>query len=385
MLNKIKLLDDRLQQNKGYQLLTSFPRKMRWSINRVKKFGIGYPLRLINVKLQMNTAAETPLVSVVMPVYNVEKYLRQGIDSLLQQKVRNIEIIAVDDGSTDKSLEILQEYAKKDARVKVFSQNQKYAGAARNLGLSKATGEYVIFLDSDDFFEQDLIKDTYVVAKAMKADIVLFDAGCYNDTTGEYFGAGSYLKEHLSPAKQPYSYKECPDYLYQVTTACPWTKIYRRAFLNKCGIQFQLIHNSNDVFFVYSTLAVAERIVTYKKSLVNYRIGMSGNLQATKKKNPLCFYEAFSAWHDKLKELGLLEKIRRSYVNAALDGCVYNLWSIKDEKTKEAVFHKIRDEIFEKLEVTGHEREYYYNSEDYADMCLIEAGDFDRYVREQSR
>lgn len=385
MLNQLKVFDEKLKNYKIYQTLTQIPRRIRWTLTRLRKYGMGYPFRLIYAKVRMLKQSEMPLVSVVMPVYNVEDFLEQSLDSLLQQKVKNIEIVAVDDGSTDTSLEILQKYAAKDSRVKVFSQKNQYAGNARNLGLSKASGEYVLFLDSDDFFEKELILDTYSVAKANAADIVLFDAGNYDNETGEYKGAGSFLEEHLSPSKQPFSYKECTGYLFQMTTACPWTKLYKRAFLIESGIRFQGLKNTNDLFFVYSTLAVAKRILTYKKPLVNYRIGMSKNLQATKKKDPFCFYEALLEWNGKLKELGLFEKLKQSYVNAALDVCVYNLWSIQDEETKWEVFQKIRNEIFDKLEITGYPEMYYYNREDYNDMLLIKNGDFERYLNEQSR
>ena len=93
----------------------------------------------------------TVKVSVILPVYNVEKYLKECLDSILNQTLQEIEVICVDDGSTDRSLEILREYEKKDKRVIVLTQENKGAGAARNKGLAIAKGEYLSFLDSDDF------------------------------------------------------------------------------------------------------------------------------------------------------------------------------------------------------------------------------------------
>ena len=114
-------------------------------------------------------------VSVIMPVFNVEKYLRQCLDSLLNQSLTEFEIICVDDGSTDSSLEILHEYQQKDHRVKVLTQQNKFAGVARNNGLKVAQGEYVFFLDSDDFFEKDMFMEVYNQGKKTDADIVIFD------------------------------------------------------------------------------------------------------------------------------------------------------------------------------------------------------------------
>ena len=380
MFGKIKALDKKMWNNQLYRILTGFPRKMIRVIKKIRKYGFTYPIRLVWVKMSMQFQRSNPLVSVIMPVYNVENYIKQGLDSLLQQSVKNIEIIAVDDGSTDHSLQILKEYEQSDERVRVFSQKNQYAGAARNLGLTKAKGEYVLFLDSDDFFEADLIKDTYSIAKANKADLLLFGARYYENDTGKYRGGKSFVKEQLSPFKHPFSYKECSKYLYQLTTACPWTKIYRREFILETGLQFQPLRNSNDVFFVNSALAMAKRITTLNKPLVNYRVGLTTNLQATKKKAPLCFYEAFKAWHDKLVELGIFDVVKQSYVSAALEGCMYNLRSNRDDETKKFVFEKLKEEIFEELEVSGYDASYYYDQKNYAEMLLVQSLTFEQYM-----
>ena len=104
-------------------------------------------------------------VSVILPVYNASDYLHQCMDSIVGQTLKDIEIICVDDGSTDNSLDILKEYEQKDKRVKVIQQKNAGAGAARNNGLSIATGEYLSFLDSDDFFEPDMLEKAYEKAK----------------------------------------------------------------------------------------------------------------------------------------------------------------------------------------------------------------------------
>lgn len=96
-------------------------------------------------------------VSIIVPIYNSEKYLSKCIDSIIKQKYKNIEILLIDDGSNDKSYEICKEYLKKDKRIKVFSQKNSGPSSARNLGLDKASGEYIIFVDSDDYIESDFI------------------------------------------------------------------------------------------------------------------------------------------------------------------------------------------------------------------------------------
>ena len=114
-----------------------------------------------------------PLVSVIVPVYNMSKYLRQCLDSVLSQTLKEIEIICVDDGSTDDSLEILSEIAVKDSRVRVLQQENKGSGAARNYGISEARGEYIAFMDSDDWYpSDDVLEVLYGLAKKFGVNIV---------------------------------------------------------------------------------------------------------------------------------------------------------------------------------------------------------------------
>lgn len=122
-----------------------------------------------------------PLVSILVPVYNVELYLRQCLDSLKKQSLTDIEIICVNDGSTDGSLDILNDYASTDNRIKIINKRNGGLPSARNAGLDAATGEYVGFVDGDDFVEPDMFKKLYLAAKHEKADIVVCGANCISD------------------------------------------------------------------------------------------------------------------------------------------------------------------------------------------------------------
>ena len=116
-------------------------------------------------------------VSVIIPVYNVEPYLKQCMDSVVGQTLKDIEIICVDDGSTDNSLDILREYAAEDSRIQIIEQKNAGAGAARNNGMRYATGKYLSFLDSDDFFEPRMLEKAYDLAEKDQADLKCLLAG----------------------------------------------------------------------------------------------------------------------------------------------------------------------------------------------------------------
>ncbi len=379
--NALKNFDKKHRNNKVYKLITWPARKVRSIIKTIRNYGWTYHFRAWSVKHNQKKMLANPFVSVIMPVYNVEEFIEQGMDTLLNQTMRNIEIIVVDDGSTDRSLEILNSYAAKDSRVRVFTQQNKFAGAARNLGLANARGEYVIFLDSDDFFARSLCEDAYFAGKVHNADVVVFGAKHYNNATGQYKEAKWLLNGFLAPQKQPFNYHDCPDALYRITTPAPWTKMFRREFVQKAGLQFQHIQNANDLFFTYSALAMADRIVTLDRPLVYYRVGLVTNLQTTKKRYPFCFYEAYRAWHDKLVELGALDTLRQSYVNVALSGCLHNLRSNNDPDVKRMVFDKLKEEILDVLEIPGHEASYYYAKNNYQDMLRIVDGTFEEYMQ----
>ena len=123
-------------------------------------------------------------ISIVVPVYNTAKYLKENLDSITEQTLSDIEIICIDDGSTDDSLKILYDYAKKDSRIKVLRQTNQFAGVARNNGMKKAKGEYIIFLDSDDVFEKDMLEKMYSAALVNQLDVTVCRSNQFDNQSG---------------------------------------------------------------------------------------------------------------------------------------------------------------------------------------------------------
>ena len=122
-----------------------------------------------------------PLVSVVIPVYNAEKYLDLSLFSLKYQTFPQFEVLCVDDGSTDQSVEIINRYVQSDPRFKLLRQTHQFAGVARNLGIQHASGEYLLFLDADDYFAPNLLIDAYYQAELFDAEICVFGANYYDE------------------------------------------------------------------------------------------------------------------------------------------------------------------------------------------------------------
>ena len=146
-------------------------------------------------------------ISVIIPVYNVEKYLRECLDSLINQSFKDFEVICIDDGSTDKSYKILEEYSQKDSRIKVLKQEHNGAGAARNLGIEIAKGKYIQFLDSDDYFEPNMLEELYNTAEKFGADMAVCSARKV-DEAGNIVESGnphSPIKLEICPINKPFS------------------------------------------------------------------------------------------------------------------------------------------------------------------------------------
>ena len=142
---------------------------------------------------------DNPKVSVIIPVYNVEKYLSECIDSVLRQSLSDMEIICIDDGSTDGSAQILEEYRKKDRRIKVIHQKNAGASAARNAGIANASGEYIYFLDSDDYIDPAALEFLSNEMDKDRLDVLFFDA--------EAFYESEKLEEMFPSFKTNYTYK----------------------------------------------------------------------------------------------------------------------------------------------------------------------------------
>ena len=231
-------------------------------------------------------------ISVIMPVYNEEKYLPTALDSLSKQTMRNFELICVDDGSMDGSVGILERYRDKFPFMTIIRQKNQYAGVARNNGMWVARGKYLLFLDSDDYFRENMLEEVYLCAENEKADVVIYDGEFFEDCIekGAYGRAlkTQYIKEGLSVLDDDAKDK----YLFNIAGAWPWNKLFLREFIVNNKLEFQAQKRANDIYFVALALAFAHRIAIVEKKLIAYRIGNPESLIATRDETPLASAEA---------------------------------------------------------------------------------------------
>lgn len=229
---------------------------------------------------------DNPLISVIVPVYNVERYINQCIDSIINQTYRNLEIILIDDGSVDKSGEICDRYEKYDSRIKVIHQLNAGVGAARNKGIEVANGEYIAFVDGDDYIDATMYEE---LATAIEDAPIVF---CrfkheYQHKTQYYYE--EYL---LSLIDRPFDYKYYTDensthvegdYLYcSRVFGSVWRSLFRRKIINDNNISFSTkLKIAEDRLFLLEYVKYCEKAVVIDTYLYHYR--MSNESSATKK------------------------------------------------------------------------------------------------------
>jgi CDP-glycerol glycerophosphotransferase len=215
-------------------------------------------------------------LSIVLPCYRVQGYLRQCLDSMLSQSFGDFEIIAVDDASPDHSGEILAEYAARDPRVRVVTAPENVGlGRARNLGLEHATGEYVWFVDSDDWLSEGALAAVDARLRATDADVLIvgWDRVHWNGPVE----AGT-AKRSLKAAPRVFSTEEYPQILNVLHVA--WNKVVRRELLTRLGFAFEAGWYE-DVSFTFPVLLAAERISTLPRTCVHYRQRRTGSITRT--------------------------------------------------------------------------------------------------------
>ncbi len=200
-----------------------------------------------------------PKISVIIPVYGVEKYLRECLDSVLNQSLKDLEIILIDDGGKDNCPQIIDEYAKKDDRIIAIHKPNGGYGQTCNVGLEKATGEYVAIVEPDDYIDSKMYEDLYNIAKKYDSDIV---KSCFYDNlqSPQETKISKPDWRYFIPEDKSFTIKEYPYFLYYHPSI--WSCIYKREFLNKHNIRFVEAPGSGwtDNPFQVQTMCLAERI-----------------------------------------------------------------------------------------------------------------------------
>lgn len=319
-------------------------------------------------------------VTVIVPIYNAEAFLRPAIDSILDQSLREIEIICVDDGSTDGSLKIIKEYQKRDARIRIVTQNNAGPGMARNNGLRRARGEYIAFLDADDFFDAEFLSKMYETAAADDLDIVVTDYDLYHSKTSKFRKNVIGEEQRLLTPGRVTSKNDFPDQIFQLTDGYVWSKLFRRSFLQEKQIVFpEQLRMFEDVYFVVTSLSLAERIGKCEGILIHHRVYSEQARNRLFRKYYAQAPRMYADIKSFLMHHGMYLPLSVSFVNLTASRCfrIYNLlWA----DAKAEFYTMLHEEYAEKMGWSE------IAAEDYTDPAVCRfAATVQMYTYEQAR
>ena len=337
-----------------------------------------------------NTVDKTPQVklenylykvSVIMPVYNADDYITQAIETILTQTLTDFELICVDDGSTDKSVEIIRSFAKKDERIKLIEMSHIGVSTARNKGLLKSQGEYLIFLDADDFYEETLLEKLYNTAKENNLDVVATGFDLYDTKKARFIKSAEEEHGNIYAGGTVASKNEFPDFILQSTTGYVWNKLFSSAFIKEKEILFAPeLYVFEDVYFVCCALSLADRVSRVYETLVHHRIYHLQHRAKLFKKH----YDQVPVVYLRVKEFlmrhGMYIPLSKSFLNFSASRC-YKIFNLIPLDKKDNFWDLLHRGYADSLGWYRHEAHDFEHIEVYDFAANIGLYTYDQYER----
>lgn len=373
---------------KPWDSLSTFNSDLWWKYFNLSPFNFNDINSPVNITLN-------PKVSVIIPIYNVQDYLTDCLDSLIKQTLKDIEIICVDDGSTDNSFWILKKYAAIDKRIIILQQENAGAGVARNKGLSLAKGTFLSFLDADDFFEHNMLERAVNCIEENESEIVIFKSDKYIERTGKFEPSNWTIRFNMIPKKLHFSSKELFEHnkntkisinneienlnqlnhqtydIFQSVAGFAWDKIFRREFVQKYNIEFSRTAIYNDLFFVYMSFLLANRITIENNVLIHQRKRILGSSLSDRRSDSYSSVDiVLSEFRQSLIDKNLYKKYEQDFINYALHLLLHTLDTVKGVSYT-YVYNLIRTEWANKYKINEFNSEYFFNKKEYAKYVYI--------------
>lgn len=296
------------------------------------------------------------MVSIIMPVYNAEKFLAESIGDILEQTYRDYELICVDDGSCDNSFQILEEYSRQEQRISVISQKNRGAGAARNTGMRAAKGKYLLFLDADDRFERNMLEKLVHKSEEIQADVLVFDGDAFDYLTQERKNTPWLLDIKClcekSVREAVLSEKDKIENIFRFTNTTVWNKLWKHVFILENKISFQEIYVVDSMYFVMKGLLKADRIGFLNQKLVHYRSDNPSGQLRNHDKNATGVYDALLAVKREMEEEGIYEKYEEQFLDFAAENCLKRLKMLRTNEGTKRLYCLLHEGGLENLGLT---------------------------------
>lgn len=376
---EINVLYEQIQEQKKYYeaQLKPFKKFLNLKTKINKKINKYFKLTNNNKKntdfIQQNNMnyiqeqTENPKVSVILPIYNVDKYLRQSLDSLINQTLKEIEIICVNDGSTDNCYEILEEYKQKDNRIKVIHKENKGTGAARNDGLRIATGECIGFVDPDDWVKPNMFERLYALIKEKNLDIAMCMPDGFDEKNNENKPFPYFVDENFENIihDRVFNWKDLSPFSYPM---CVWNKLYTKKLFDENNIEFAEGLDFEDHKVIFGSLLTAKRIFFIREKLYVYRFNREGSVLTDNNRRLIDHIKIFDIVENLMKETNTFEPLRTDFLFYKIHNIFYYYSMIKEE-FKQEYYEKMVNSI-KAMNLT--ENEYSLLSKKYPELLKIE-------------
>ncbi|MBR1908830.1 glycosyltransferase family 2 protein [bacterium] len=288
-----------------------------------------------------------PKVSIIIPCYNCGQYLDELITSLKNQTLTDIEIIFVDDGSSDNSQEIIQKYAVEDNRIKYIYQENQGGGIARNTGIANAQSPYVICIDADDMYEKDMAEMLYNRAIETDADITICKYKTWNMTTNRISGnKGINLKPEM--INQVFSSDSVKNIL-QISNPGPCNKLYKIDFIKQNNLKYSGTRIINDLKFGMLALCLAKKIAIVDKDLSTYRYQGNCSSSKNREKKLACSLQVFKEIYNEFAERNLYDKFETTYISKIIESIKYEISFPVPETVLDNIQQFFEETPFDKL------------------------------------
>ncbi|MBQ9042212.1 MAG: glycosyltransferase family 2 protein [Eggerthellaceae bacterium] len=272
----------------------------------------------------------SPAISIIVPTYNVAPYLADCLESILIQTFEDFELIIVDDGSTDTTRLIIEEFAAIDNRIIYYYQKKAGAGIARNAGFSNSRGSYLLFFDGDDLMEPTMLSELHRRAIESNADITVCHSRSFQDgspdTTLTVYTPGG------TDGKTLQSGNGLGIDLFSAYVGWPWDKLFKADFIRHNSLEFQNLSSTNDAYFVFTALALASTIAVVPMPLANHRM-REGSIESSGYKSPHNIQIAFRAIEARLRSENVNPEVIRSCQNWALSHLRWAMERYQDNPT----------------------------------------------------
>lgn len=308
-----------------------------------------------------------PAISIIIPVYNTEKYLNECLDSIVNQTFQDFEIICINDGSTDGSLKILNEYAQRDNRFIIISQDNQGQGVARNRGIKTANGKYIMFLDSDDWLNTNTFELCYKQIKECKNDFVMFGYSNYYEERNLLVPNTTKLKSFKGTKNKSINLKTLDIPFYNNSFSV--TQIYSKEFLDKNNIRFSVDKNGEDILFVSKAIIESSSISIIDKPLYVYRRRM---FSTTTTQNEYFINSTFST-RQKVYELYLQsgnKNLTNAFIEYEIRSLIHWFFTIEDNSLRKIYYYKMQ-ELFKYLNNNYTINEQLLGNNNYKKLKLI--------------